>query len=130
MANKILVDDGWQGRIRNLLGVDTAFLPDFDLEQPDIISVAEANIIELVPDYASLEGDKKTYLESVTVCECAILVCDSMPARLPVRESGPHATFEVAVDWEKKKRELQDKRDSYLSKIITMPKMKYFAISG
>ncbi len=130
MANKILVDDGWQGRIRNLLGVDTAFLPDFDLEQPDIISVAEANIIELVPDYASLEGDKKTYLESATVCECAILVCDSMPARLPVRESGPHATFEVAVDWEKKKRELQDKRDSYLSKIITMPKMKYFAISG
>lgn len=130
MANKILVDDGWQGRIRNLLGVDTAFLPDFDLEQPDIISVAEANIIELVPDYASLEGDKKTYLESATVCECAILVCDSMPARLPVRESGPHATFEVAVDWEKKKGELQDKRDSYLSKIITMPKMKYFAISG
>lgn len=130
MANKILTGEGWQGRIRNLLGVDSAFVPDDDLEQPDIVDIAEANIIELVPGYADLTGDKKTYLESATACECAVLACDSMPARLPTKESGPHATYELSIDWDQKKAELQDKRDVYLSKLITMPKMKYFTTSG
>lgn len=130
MANKILTGEGWQGRIRNLLGVDSAFVPDDDLEQPDIVDIAEANIIELVPGYATLTGDKKIYLESATACECAVLACDSMPARLPTKESGPHATYELSIDWAKKKAELQDKRDVYLSKLIEMPKMKYFTTSG
>lgn len=130
MANKILTGEGWQGRIRNLLGVDSAFVPDDDLEQPDIVDIAEANIIELVPGYATLTGDKKIYLESATACECAVLACDSMPTRLPTKESGPHATYELSIDWDQKKAELQDKRDVYLSKLITMPKMKYFTTSG
>lgn len=130
MANRILTEEGWQGRIRNLLGVDSAFIPDSDIEQPDIVDIAEANIIELVPGYATLTGDKKIYLESATACECAVLACDSMPTRLPTKESGPHATYELSIDWAKKKAELQDKRDVYLSKLITMPKMKYFTTSG
>ena len=130
MANRILTEEGWQGRIRNLLGIDSAFVPDDDLEQPDIVDVAEANIIEIVPGYADLTGDKKTYLESATACECAVLACDSMPARLPVKESGPHATYEVDIDWAKRKSELADKRDIFLSKIIPMPMSTYFTISG
>jgi hypothetical protein len=130
MANKILTGEGWQGRIRNLLGVDSAFIPDSDIEQPDIVDIAEANIIELVPGYATLTGDKKIYLESATACECAVLACDSMPTRLPTKESGPHATYELSIDWDQKKAELQDKRDVYLSKLIKMPKMKYFTTSG
>lgn len=130
MANKILTGEGWQDRIRNLLGVDSAFIPDSDIEQPDIVDIAEANIIELVPGYATLTGDKKIYLESATACECAVLACDSMPTRLPTKESGPHATYELSIDWDQKKAELQDKRDVYLSKLITMPKMKYFTTSG
>lgn len=130
MANKILTGEGWQGRIRNLLGVDSAFIPDSDIEQPDIVGIAEANIIELVPGYATLTGDKKIYLESATACECAVLACDSMPTRLPTKESGPHATYELSIDWDQKKAELQDKRDVYLSKLIKMPKMKYFTTSG
>ena len=130
MTNKILTGENWQGRVRSMLGVDAAFLPDTDLEMPDIVQVAEANIIDLVPDYETIPEDKKVYLESATVCECAVLVCDSMPARLPTKESGPHATYELSIDWAKKKAELQDKRDVYLSKLITMPKMKYFTTSG
>jgi hypothetical protein len=53
-----------------------------------------------------------------------------MPARLPTKESGPHATYELSIDWDQKKAELQDKRDVYLSKLIKMPKMKYFTTSG
>lgn len=130
MTNKILTGENWQGRVRSMLGVDAAFLPDTDIEMPEIVQVAEANIIDLVPDYETIPEDKKVYLESATVCECAVLVCDSMPARLPVKESGPHATYEVDIDWAKRKSELADKRDIFLSKIIPMPMSTYFTISG
>ncbi len=129
MTNKILTGENWQGRVRSMLGVDAAFLPDTDLEMPDIVQVAEANIIDLVPDYETIPEDKKVYLESATVCECAVLACDSMPARLPVKESGPHVSFELEIDWEKKKIEFAEKRDMHISKLVKMPVATYFAIS-
>jgi len=130
MTNRILTDEGWQERVREVIGVDQAYLPDSTLEKKDVVDIAESNIIELVPDYETIPEDKKVYLESATVCECAVLVCDSMPARLPVKESGPHATYEVDIDWAKRKSELADKRDIFLSKIIPMPMSTYFTISG
>ena len=57
MTNKILTGENWQGRVRSMLGVDAAFLPDTDLEMPDIVQVAEANIIDLVPDYETIPED-------------------------------------------------------------------------
>jgi hypothetical protein len=124
MANLILTEDGWQGRVRNRLGVEDTYLTDADIAQPDIITVAEANIIDQVPGYADLTGSKRTWLEAATVCECAALLCPSMPARLPAREQGPHFTREVAVDWEKKRRDLEAERDGYILKIasvVTVP---------
>ncbi len=129
MTNKILTGENWQGRVRSMLGVDAAFLPDTDIEMPEIVQVAEANIIDLVPDYETIPEDKKVYLESATVCECAVLACDSMPARLPVKESGPHVSFELEIDWEKKKIEFAEKRDMHISKLVKMPVATYFAIS-
>jgi hypothetical protein len=129
MKNKILTGENWQGRVRSMLGVDAAFLPDTDIEMPEIVQVAEANIIDLVPDYETIPEDKKVYLESATVCECAVLACDSMPARLPVKESGPHVSFELEIDWEKKKIEFAEKRDMHISKLVKTPDVTYFAIS-
>lgn len=128
-TNKILTKDFWQNRVREILGVSEPYLPDETLEMPDIINVAEANIIELVLGYESIPEDKKVYLESATVCECAVLACDSMPARMPTKESGPHASFEIEIDWAKKKQELRDKRDVHLSKLIGMPMPIFFAIT-
>jgi len=129
MANLILTAIGWQSRVRNRLGVDDAYLTDADIAQPDIISVAEANIIEQVPDYATLTGSKRTWLEAATVCECAALLCRSMPARLPNREQGPHFTREVAVDWEEKRQKLEEERDSYIGKIALLPDLPHFTLS-
>jgi len=128
-TNKILTKDFWQNRVREVMGISEPYLPDEVLEMPDIIDVAESNIIDIVPGYKTIPKSKKVYLESATVCECAILACDSMSARLPTKESGPHASFEIEVDWAEKKQELQDKRDVHLSKIIGMPKPVYFAIT-
>lgn len=137
MANLILTAEGWQGRVRNRLGVDDAYLPDTDIAQPDIISVAEANIIEQVPGYAALTDDptgtpptfKRTWLEAAAVCECAILLCPSMAARLPAREQGPHFTREIAADWDKKRRELETERDGYIGRIVTLVTVPHFGLS-
>lgn len=131
MANRILTAVGWEQRIRDKMGVDTAYLPDSAVQQPDIITVAEANIIRQVPDYASLVDDKKVYLEAAVVCECAALLCPSMPARLPVREQGPSETHELNVDWDKKKAEFEAERDEYIGKILLpSPTLLHFGVSN
>jgi hypothetical protein len=129
MANRILKEEGWQKRVRDKMGIPDSYLPDSVIEQPDIIDVAESNIIEQVPGYASLTGDKKTYLEAATVCECAILLCPGMPARLPKLSQGPHARYELGIDWEKKKAELQGERDAFLGKILSVPTRMHFGLS-
>ena len=129
MANLILTSVGWEQRVRDKLGVDSAYVPDAAIQQPEIITVAEANIIEQVPEWGSLTGTDRVYLEAAVVCECAALLCKSMPARLPNREQGPHFTREVAVDWEKRRQELEDERDNYIGKIALIPDLPHFAIS-
>jgi len=137
MANLILTATGWESRVRNRLGADDAYLTNADIAQPDIITVAEANIIEQVPDYATLVDDptgspptfKRTWLEAATVCECAVLLCPSMAARLPATEQGPHFTREVTVDWDKKRQELEAERDGYIGKIVGLVAVPHFGIS-
>lgn len=119
MDNRILKDN-WQQRIRDKMGVDDAYLPDSVIEQPDCIDVAEANIISMIPDYSTLDGDSKLYLEYAVVLECCILLSPSMAARLPKKESGPHASHELWVDWSKKKAEFQEERDNYIGKILEL----------
>ena len=120
MANKILKAEGFESRIRSKLGVDAAYIPDADINQPDIIAIAESNIIRVVPDYDALTGDDLIYLEAATVCECAILLCPSMPARLPVKEQGPIFTREIEVDWTEKQVKLEAERDRFISNISTV----------
>ena len=130
MTNRILTETGWESRVRDKMGIDIAYLPDTVLNQPEIITVAEANIIEQVPDYESLTGDKRVYLEAAVVCECAALLCPSMSARLPKREQGPHETHEVTIDWDKKKAEFEAERDGYIGKILDIPTLLHFGLSN
>ena len=120
MENRILIEEEWQERIRNKLGVMDAYLSDSDIEQPDIIDVAEANTISQIPNYESLEGNSKLYMESSVVLECCILLCPSMGARLPKKETGPHAGHELYVNWDNKKLEFMEERDNLLGKILVL----------
>ncbi len=117
MPNLILTTAGWEQRVRDKLGVSSAHLPDSAIQQPDIINIAEANIIEIIPNYAELTGTKKMYLEAAVVCECAALLCPSMPSRLPQREAGPHFSKEAYMDWFKLQEILKEERDLLLGKI-------------
>jgi len=129
MANRILKDIEWEQRVRDKMGVDSPYLPDSAIAQPDIIDVAEANIIEQVPNYTELEGDNLAWLEAATVCECAVLLCPGMSVRLPKQSQGPHAKYEIGVDWGKKKEELRAERDSYLAKLVSTRIHYHFGLS-
>lgn len=118
MANRILKNDYWEKRIRDKMGVDDAYLPDDLLNSPDIITLAEANIIEKISDYATLDGDLRVYLEYVVVLECCILLCPSMGARLPKKETGPHGSYELGSDWSKRKTEFEEERNRFIGKIL------------
>ncbi|MBA1335834.1 MAG: hypothetical protein HPY66_1652 [Firmicutes bacterium] len=117
MANRILTAEGWTQRVRDKIGVDIAYLPDSVLEQPECITVAEANIIAQIPDYTAATGDARVYLEAAVVCECAVLLCPGMPARLPKMSQGPHARYDVDTDWTEKKKELAAERDGNVGKV-------------
>ncbi|HHY99884.1 MAG TPA: hypothetical protein GYA03_02195 [Tissierellia bacterium] len=118
MANRILTGENWQQRIREKIGVDSEYLPDSSIDSPDCIMVAEANIISQIPDYATLTNDLRVYLEYAVVLECCILLCPSMGARLPKKETGVHASYELGIDWSKKKEEFEEERNRFIGKIL------------
>ena len=129
MPNLILTAVGWETRIRSKMGIDIAYLPDADLGQPDIIDVAEANIIEQIPDYASKTGTDKIYLEAATVLECAVLLCPSMPARLPKQSESPHVKIMIDTDWNARQEGFEGERDANILKILKLPNMPHFGLS-
>ena len=120
MANKILTSVGWEKRVLNKLGVDPAYLSEDVINSQDIITVAEANIIAQIPEYTTVdkESDLWVYLENAVVLECCILLCPSMSTRLPKKESGEHASYELGTDWSKKKAEFKEEKEETIMKII------------
>ncbi len=135
MENRILKNDYWEKRIRDKMGVDDAYLPDDLLNSPDIITLAEANIIEKISDYATLDGDLRVYLEYAVILECCILLCPSMGARLPKKETGPHGSYELGSDWSKTKAEFEEERNRFIGKILeeispeSIPKFNSFIVT-
>jgi len=118
MANRILTGQDWEQRVLDKLGLDVAYLPFSVIQQPDCITIAESNVIKQIPRYTEAKDDALIFLESSVVCECAVLLCDSMPTRLPKKESGPHENHELDVDWETRKIYLQVERNGYIGKVI------------
>ena len=124
----LIVKPGWEQKVRDELGTDEIYVPDSILRNQ--IDLAEANIIENAPEWELVPADKREYLETAAVCECAALVCPSMPARLPKKETGPHAAYELDIDWGELRNDLQGKRDSCLSKIIEVGDVPFFGLAG
>ena len=124
----LIVATGWEQKVRDELGTDEIYVPDSFLQNQ--IDLAEANIVENAPEWELVPADKKVYLETAVICECAALVCPSMPARLPKKETGPHAAYELDIDWGELRNDLQGKRDSCLSKIIEVGDVPFFGLAG
>lgn len=120
MENRILKAVGYEDRIRSKLGVSEPYLPDEDINMPDCITLAEANIIAQIPEYTTIEPetDLRVYLEYAVVLECCILLCPSMSNRLPKKETGEHAGYELSTNWANKKAEFEEEKEETIMKII------------
>lgn len=116
MDNRIEIDN-FEDRVRAKLGVAEPYLSDEDINFPDIRGVAELNITSLFPDFEDFEGDDLVYLGSILVLESCILLSPSMSARLPKKETGPHAGHELYINWDKKKEEFINERDSLIGRL-------------
>ena len=102
------------------MGVSEPYLPDEDINYPDIIDVAEGNIITKVKGYDLIAPGSvsRVYLESAIILECCILLCPSMGARLPKKQAGPHESHELYVNWDNKKIDFINERDSMIGDIL------------
>lgn len=107
-------------RIRDKLGVSEAYLPDSVISQPDIIDLAEAIIDDIAPNSEGIWRD------TAIVCQCAILLCPSMSARLPDVERDSFYQRESSINWEQIKKELEIERDIALSYLVNFPKTPGF----
>lgn len=110
-------------RIRDKLGVSDAYLPDSVISQPDFMDVAEAIIDDIAPDG---EG---VWRDTALICQCAILLCPTMSARLPDVEKDSFYQRESKVDWEQRKKELEVERDTALSYLVDFAKTPGFTIT-
>lgn len=127
MDNLILVEAGWQDRVRDKLGVSDVYLPDSAVEQFEAVGLAERYMVMRVPHHADLGADEFRILQSAAVSECARLLCPTMKARLPKRQEGLHMELTLETDWDQRKKELEEERETILSYIdIDGGKMPFF----
>jgi len=111
-----------QQRVRDKLGVHEAYLPDAVIAQPDFLGLAEAMIEKIT----NKEGKWK---DAAIVCQCAALLCPTMDARLPKAEKDSFFQRESSIDWEKRRKELEEERDMALSHIIEIEHFRGFTIT-
>lgn len=127
MANRILTAAGYEERVRGVMGLTAAYLPNDVINQPEHLTLAEAEIIKLIPDYTSKTGDDKTKLESVTVFEVARRICPTMPARLPKTQQGPHAKTDLqSIDWNKRSADLLTDRNTIVEELNPITSGTFF----
>jgi hypothetical protein len=125
-----IVKTGWEQQVRDELGADESYVPDSFLQQPTLIDLAEANVMKVIPGWETIPDSERVFLETAVVCECAALACPSMPARLPRKETGPHASYELDIDWFELQKSLQVKRDACLAGIVEAASIPFFSVTG
>lgn len=117
MASLIFEENSHTERVRALLGVDNAYLPDNVINSPDFLALSEMEIIKIVPNYEELEGEDKLYFESAIIYDLGARLCPSMKNRLPKKSSGVHFQSELSTDWDKMRAMLLFERDRFISSI-------------
>lgn len=129
MPNRILTGTGYQEAVRELLGVTAQILPDTTIDRENIITLAEAAIIRQIPTYQAIitaAGDDAVYLRSATTAQVAAKCCPGLEAKFKTSEQS-ETGFKYtknAVDWSKKKAEMEALSREYIgiiSTVITAP---------
>lgn len=86
-------------RVRQLLGVDEAYLKDDEVLLPEFLPSAKRTVYSSLPKLkdADLSDEISDMVETAIVYRTAILFTPSLPYRFPKKQKGEHAEFEVEV---------------------------------
>lgn len=96
-------------RIRQLLGVNEAYLKDDEVLLPEFLPQAKRSVYSSIPKLkdADLSKDIQDMVDTAVVYRTAILFTPSLPYRFPKKQKGEHAEFEIEVKDIKKDLEEQ-----------------------
>jgi len=122
VPNKILTSDTYHDEIRDRLGVTEDIISDTSIDAVSVLPIAEARVIESVPDYDSLTGDDSNYVYAAAICMVAAILAPSMAARIKKSKKDFDFSFEnQAIDWSKRSIGLVDEAFEFIGSISTQP---------
>ena len=87
-------------RVRQLLGIDSAYLKDDEVLLPEFLPLARKTVYGSLPKLKTVQELPKEIedmVESAIVYRTAISIVPSLPYRFPKKQKGEHAEFEVEV---------------------------------
>ena len=106
MANKIL-PTGYETQVQVDMGVSASVLPVASIQSK--ATLAEAIIVQSVPNYATITGDTLTFLQSACIAQVCVLLCPGMSQRIKISQADETGySFRLHdTDWDKKKAEFE-----------------------
>ncbi len=122
--------------IRIKLGVDTNDLSDLDIDSIGLLPIAEAQVQQLVTDYATIlanGGVNKIFLQAATINLCAALAINKIQMqRAQSYTLAEYSESELKVDWEALRASLLEEGKGYLMQISTHTRTRrtLFAATG
>jgi hypothetical protein len=124
-----ILTNGYEERVRGVLGIAAAYLPDTVIIQDQFTALAEAEIKKRVPGYAEKTGDERIKLEAAVIYDIARRLCPGMSARLPKIQQGPAMKTELSeIDWDKMEAYLLDARDTLINELNSESESPFFGM--
>lgn len=120
--------------IRYKLGIQVEELPDLEIDSIGLLQVAEAQIMAVVTDYASLSGSNQVFCKAATLALCASFACGALNVkRGQAFKLGEMSESETKMDWISRQKSLLDEARGYILQISThaqSARPKLFAAGG
>lgn len=98
-----ILQEGYEKTVRAKFGVSELELPDEDINDPFILDMAEAAVIERVPNYDTIDDAvHKLKIQAAVIAYICFLLAPSMPRRLDIEVGTMDMRWKKdKVDWGK-----------------------------
>lgn len=117
----VILGTGYEEMVRAKFGVKKSELPDEEIAQPLMVDLAEAMVIQRVPDYDQVSGIDQLFLQNAALSYLCYLLCPGMARRLNVKVTTIDIRWEKErVDWEQMAQDFLAEFEQALSQITSV----------
>jgi len=119
-ANKILkgIDDDYHEIVRDILKVNSDFLPDIKIDRMDGVRLAETIMIKRVADYGYLIEDDLLFLQTATMyCVAALMSKQFSESNIKSEKLGDYQYEVFNRDWGSEEQDFWSKVEEHLAQI-------------